>query len=169
MDSVLKVIDKVFEDTVESDKTLVEVSDFVVDRIQKQTRSGKSLPENRKAIKQVSKEYAKARTTDKFQDENRPLSNLFLGKKLTRKSNLTVTGQLLSSVIGKIVKGIKGKTLIISPTGQRRDGETNEKVAEDLSIRGFNFMGLDDKGIERVKKIVLNNFRRNTKKIFKKP
>lgn len=56
-----------------------------------------------------------------------------------RKSNLTLTGQMLRSV--KVIRQ-SGDTITIGPSGARKEGTTNEDVARGNANRGRVFMNL---------------------------
>jgi hypothetical protein len=83
-----------------------------------------------------------------------------------KKSNLTLTGQLLDSLKLFIRRG----SLIIRPDGARRPYRTkkgagkgqptNDKLAEFLEDKGFYFLGVDDKSLNQIKTISIRFIRR---------
>lgn len=221
LDNAIRMVKKTIDDTAQSEKMMLDIVAFSIDRVKKTTRSGKSLVTGQK-FKEVTEGYAVERTTPEFQDANKPLHPVFipnipkpkkekkpkrkksklqrlLGKtkrklkkafgikppirppsppKLStgikpppppsRKSNLTVTGQLLDSLTAKI--DLKNSEIIIMVSGTRSwgvdKGKTNQSVANKLARMGYEFLGMDERGIKRIKKIVLDEFRRNIKKTF---
>jgi hypothetical protein len=83
-----------------------------------------------------------------------------------RKSHLTLTGQLLESLDYDIDRS-KGE-VVVKPTGKRDDGKTNVEVTEDLATRGRTYLGLDNKGIDRVRQLVIRELNRNIRLFNKK-
>jgi hypothetical protein len=79
------------------------------------------------------------------------------------RSNLSLTGQLLSSL--KIF--IKNGVLTIRPDGERRKYKgqnkkppSNDKLAEFLEEKGFYFLGVDDVSLKKIKTISIRFIRR---------
>ena len=84
------------------------------------------------------------------------------------KSNVTFTGQLVKSLKFRI----RDTSVFLLFKGSRKklmpdDASTNDEVYDNLKSIGFGFLGLDEKGQKRVKKMVLNEFRRTIKRFFK--
>jgi len=71
-----------------------------------------------------------------------------------RRSNLTLTGQMLDSM--QIIKA-SNRTVIIGPKGRRRDGENNEDIAKWVQKAGRPFLN-----ISRTEQIQLIRFYRRT-------
>lgn len=81
------------------------------------------------------------------------------------KSNLTLTGQLLNSI--EYTVKVSERKIIIEPTGSRDDGKTNKQVAEELATRstglaprGRKFLGLDERGFQRIRNLIVEAIRR---------
>lgn len=140
-----------------SPNALLQMKDFWVKRIQGFTRSGKSLFNNGEPLKPLSSRYIAFR-----QRYTGPVSQFFRPK----KSNLTFTGQLLDSLKGSA--NVKRQTISVFPTGTRSDGKTNKEVAENVADNGRPFLGLDDKGRERLIQIAIRDLRRTLKRRRKK-
>jgi hypothetical protein len=92
-----------------------------------------------------------------------------------------MSGQLLDSLSGQI--NVQRGTITIGPRGKRvpvkvisrKTGKqikfrnqneilSNESLAADLASRGFKFLGMDPKGVQRIRRIVLDEIRRSLKK-----
>jgi len=73
-------------------------------------------------------------------------------------SNLTFTGQLLRSLKYTILKN--GRINIFA-SGNRKDGQSNKKIAEYVAKNGRPFFGMDDKGKLRINNIVKRFLRRS--------
>jgi len=87
------------------------------------------------------------------------------------RSNLTISGQLLSSIIFEIKRGVvrifanskKRKRYANKGLRQRKTRKappTNEQVAKGLEDQGRYFIGIDDNTIKRIKTILIRNVRR---------
>lgn len=162
--SVFNSIDKVLKNTVENQSMYGEIAKFSETRIVQQTRVGKDLSTGDKAEKQpeLSSGYIKYRERVKSgKTDIKPDPQFFK----PRKSNLTLTGQLLNSIRGTIVKS--KRQVVIDPTGGRDDNLTNKEVASDLAKRGRTFLGLDKIGVQRIRRIVLDVLRRNIRNFNK--
>lgn len=159
IDKVTKLIRKTFRDTKKSKSLLSRIGLFSADRIRSFARSGKTLvsgkPKNFPALKpstiQFRQDLVSSGFTDPiFFDPNR------------KTSNITLTGSLVKAIKAKI----EGDNLVIFLEENRTDGQTNKKVVSDLIKidAGYAFMGLDDKGIARITKLVLDELRREIKR-----
>ena len=160
-------IDKVFDRTLKSDSMYQKITKFVTTRIVQQTRAGNDLSRDNKSGKQppLSEgyiEYRKRLKSGEIKDRKvKPAGSNFR----PAFSNLTLTGQLLKSVKGVFSK--TQRTIIIEPTGTRKDGLTNKEVTKDLAERGRTFLGLDKIGELRIRRIVLDILRRNIRNFNK--
>ena len=168
IDSVLKQIEELFVKDVLNKQTFEEIKDFSVLRIQAETRKGNDLTTGgkQKALSEVTKSFRKDLVgaeinteTDSWWFDPDPV---FFKPS---KSNLTATGQMLESLRGR-VSNLYG-TITISPTGTRNpkrqnnnEIKTNAELAKDLGYRGRKFLGLDDIGIRRIRKMILDKIRR---------
>lgn len=159
--SVIKNMEKVFESTKESKRALDDVGEFITDRIVKETRKGKDLVNETRQLP-LSDGYKKWRRKVKSGDSSVEPSPIMR----PNVSHLTLTGELLDSLKYSIKKS-KG-LITIEPTGKREDGKSNANVATDLANRGRVFLGLDKRGVKRVRRLFLDELRRNINKFFKK-
>lgn len=159
--SVLRSVNKVFTDTRSSNKLLSEISEFSIKRIQQETRKGKDLVRDG-SQPDLSDGYKRWRRKVK-RGESKVTPASFMRPNL---SHLTLTGQLLDSLKAKIDKA-KG-FITIQPTGNRDDGESNAEVASDLKDRGRVFLGLDKRAVESIRKLFIDELRRNIKKFRQK-
>jgi hypothetical protein len=152
---------ELIEDLRASPKALKTAKEFWVKRIQSFTWSGKSLVTGQ-PFAPLSPGYkrwrrkANDRTTN-FWQQNRP------GKFFKpNRSNLTLTGQLIESLKG--MSNFREQTISVAPVGRRTDGQSNKDVAEEVAKNGRPFLGLDDKGAQRIAQIVKRDIRRNLAK-----
>lgn len=162
--SVFNAIDKVIKDTVQNQSMYNDIAKFAETRVVQQTRAGKDLTSSEDGDKQpeLSEGYIKFRNRVKSgKTDIKPDPQFFR----PRSSNLTLTGQLLKSIRGTIVKS--KRQVVVEPTGNRDDGLTNKEVASDLAKRGRTFLGLDKIGIQRIRRIVLDVLRRNIRNFNK--
>lgn len=162
--SIFNSIDKVLKDTASNQAMFGEIAKFAETRIVQQTRAGNDLSTGDKSEKQpeLSTGYIKFRQRVKSgKTDIKPDPQFFR----PRSSNLTLTGQLLKSIRGTIVKS--KRQVVVEPTGGRDDKLTNKEVASDLAKRGRTFLGLDSIGIQRIRKIVLDVLRRNIRNFNK--
>lgn len=177
VDKVLKNIRKTFEEVSTSKKLLSQIGNFTVDRIKSFARSGKTIAQGRpKSLPRLSESYiqqrmgaVKFRTIDgrviPFPEPDERLKNVdpeFFDP--NRKiSNLTFSGQLMRSLIARIERD----ELFIELKESRDDGIKNSKIVEFLKKldSDYDFIGLDDKGKERVRRFVLDEVRRQIKKL----
>jgi phage gpG-like protein len=154
LDVVLKNLREVFKDTPKNKQMLGEIGLFALDRIYRSTKSGKSLALNGQKNPSLSPGYINWRKT-----YDGPKGEFFS----PTRSNLTLTGQLLNSLMLKILPDRGAVT--VSPTGNRDDGEmTNQDLAKKLKNEGRPFLGMDETGQQRIKKLVLDEIRRQKKR-----
>lgn len=160
MDKVLKRIEKILGDDLS--KTVVpKVADMSLTRIQAETRKGNSLvtESKMKAFQERTKYIRRALSKKPVEDGGFRPGAFFRWN----KSNLSQTGQLLDS----LKADIKKNKITIEPTGSRdpnlngRDEfSTNKELARDLAERGFVFLGLDGRGVKRIKQMIIDEIRR---------
>lgn len=159
---VMRAIKQVFKDTAESKRMLNKIGEFTVDRNQFFARSGKSLANNKSPVKlpMLKETTKKIRKQLAFAFPNFIDATFFKAD----KSNVTFTGQLLKSLSFNIKRD---SVALIFKGGRKKmmpdDASTNDEVYDNLEKLGFGFVGLDEKGQKRVKKLVLDEFRRTSK------
>lgn len=132
---------------------LLQMRDFWIKRVQAFTRTGKSLFENGAKLAPLSESYVKFRKRFKGKTGEFFKPN---------KSNLTFTGQLIKSLKGSA--NVRKQSVSVFPTGQRSDGKSNKEVAQNVADNGRPFLGLDDKGVQRMTQIAIRDIRRNIKR-----
>jgi hypothetical protein len=158
-----------FEKVISSKKLLDEVGKTVVTDIQFQTRRGQSIPENAR-LKPLSSRWIKDRQLiADATDTNQVYS--------PKRSNLTLTGQLLDALSWRIVtdkkgtietffKGIRRPYFRKSKrTGKVTEIKTkisNEELAEYVQ-RDRPFVGVRDQVVRRIKNIVISYLRRSSR------
>lgn len=149
-----------FKKLLEIDESqLKQIGEFAADRIRSFARTGKSLvtgqpkefePLAASTVKSRKSFAANHRTGDFFRAE---------------KSNVTLTGQALESLAGKVEKSKQRVT--VEAVGKRDDGLTNAQVVDFLAEGGRPIMGLDEKGearvVEMYDRAVRNNIRKKQK------
>ena len=165
LDAVTKNLKKIFNDVKREKKLLKDIGVFSRDRIIFEARRGFSMEGNKRhkfpPLKDSSKLIRKgilkkmpSRVDDQFFKPN--------------KSNVTLTGQLIKS-FSYVVKNNAVFLFFKDPRTKldEKDTTSNNAVYDDLESRGFGFIGLDEKSQKRVRKLVLDEFRRTIKKFFK--
>lgn len=171
-----KVMDRLkslFDEDLRNSELLTGISDFAVLRIQAETRKGNDLSRSESitgAVKQppLSPAYERFRKNlaDGKVSPDHPWwfdpDSTFMRPE---KSNLTATGQMLDSLKGKVSKA--DAEIIISPTGARDSNrqndtaiKTNIALTKDLASRGRTYLGLDKLGVQRIRKMILDEVRR---------
>lgn len=161
--SVLNSVRKVFKDTQTSKKVLDDISDFSINRIKQETRKGIDLvnDDRQPDLSDSYKRYRRRLKSGKANSKVTPASFMRPGL-----SHLTLTGELLDSLKSKIIRS-RG-ILEIFPTGSRSDGLTNQEVTKELKEQGRVYLGLNKKAIEEIRKIFVDELRRNIKKFEQK-
>ena len=149
-----------FDKSLDSKAMQKEVGEFLVDRIVKQARSRKPMNKSR-TLPNLS---------DKWKTRRGKLSKVNPTHKTYSKnrSNITFTGELLDSITYKFKKKdgftffLKGKHKGYKGLkGKRGKSVKNSEIAKGLAELGYIFMSkIDDKGIERIKKIYIRHLRR---------
>ncbi len=136
---------------------LNELGKFAVDMVKLRTQLGYGVSRpgaTRQKLKSLSPGYIAQRRKAKL-NENTSAT----------KSNLTKTGQLISSLD---VKSASKGGIVIGPTGTRNDGLENAKVAEYVTINGRPFNNLSDVELKRIKDKVAQDLRASLKKSLAK-
>lgn len=176
IDKLANRLRRLLKDVSEDKTMLTEIATFTVDRIVKSTRSGKSIPKGEKLADLATPWTVVNRNyLSKFNNTHE------LYKK--GRSNLTFTGQLLDSFryfiknneisfrfigdhkpykTGKTRKRKKKKSA--SKISNAELAEYMEKGDRSANRPARPFVGLDDKMIERIKRIVSKNIRTKSKK-----
>lgn len=179
LDRVIKNVQKIFDDSIKSEAFLIKVRDFAVLRIKAETRKGKDLSRNGAPqpglapFTQIIRANVQSGRWKIKPKSGRPFFRANL-------SNLTMTGQLLDSVVGNMrarlghieitVHGDREETELYSAkTGKliqfknQDEITTNKGLARKLADEGRTFLGLDDKGVQRIRKMALDEIRRKIK------
>lgn len=163
VDSVIKRIENLFEKDAINDGLIKDITEFVTTRVVAETRSGKDLSRNRKPQPDLTDGTVSIRARN-FYGKTKPENPTYFkpAKQFFRIdfSNLTATGQMLESIKGRFIKSTRD--IIVEPTGNRdpslqnnSEFKTNKALAKDLASRGRTFLGLDRVGIQRVRKLIL--------------
>jgi hypothetical protein len=179
--ALTKSIEQYLRGVIQKEQFLVAVRDFAVRRIVAETRKGRDLTKNGAAQKPLSDGYKRIRGkilsgqygVDPFED-----ATFFR----VDVSNLTMTGQLLDSIRGLLnaqsskisikATGSRSPTRIFNlKTGrqivfknQTQEPATNQELVEKLQKDGRTFLGLDQKGRDRIVRVVSDQLRRELKR-----
>lgn len=134
------------------EKTYLEIGEYTSKRIVATARSGSTMISGTKEkLKSLSPGYVRARQIQQLKGDF-SLDQEFFSPK---KSNLTRTGQFLSSIRVTDIQKDKNR-LVISPTGAREESSlTNEKLAAHLARGGRNIFGLDETGRKVIQQKVI--------------
>lgn len=162
-EGLTKALKETFNSVVKNKQTQEEIAEFIVNRIVSLARTGKTqVGGDRKSLPKLSTSYRDYRKTAGAQKKAgqffRPTSAV---------SNLTFTGQLLENLSFKIKQD---KILIYFENTSRSDSKaTNAKIYEYLLEKdiGYDILGLDNAGKERVRRIVIDLLRKEIKSRFK--
>jgi hypothetical protein len=179
--SVLNSIERLFDSEIKKSRLYENIGHFSVERIQQETRKGRDLSQGGQKIKDT---LESTKSIKKLIERGvitmRPSRPLFFRSQV---SQVTQTGQLLDSLRAD-VNSSRGE-ITIEPTGNRskttyvwsKTGrpvkfltdkeqiESNKNLASDLAKRGFTFLGMDKKGLKRIRRLVLDEIRRLIVKI----
>lgn len=179
LDKVIRNVQKIFDDSIKRESFLIDVRDFAVQRIKAETRKGRDLSRDGAPQPELSAFSKRIRANiEAGVWRMRPRQNRSFFK--VNLSNLTMTGQLIDSVVGRMrarlgqievtVDGDREPIEIVSvKTGKlikfRNQDEitTNKGLARKLADKGRTFLGLDDKGVQRIRKMALDEIRRKIK------
>jgi hypothetical protein len=124
--NIIKKLEKSVEQSI-SKAALKEVGVFARNLIVKRTRLGYGVKKDFEAksrLAKLSPNYIKKRKMFAGLSSNTSPS----------RSNLTLTGQMLDSIISET----KDRTIIIKPTGRRDDGKSNADIARYAEEGGRN-------------------------------
>jgi hypothetical protein len=119
---------------------MTELGKFAADMIRLRTQLGYGVGRAgapREPLKPLSESYKQQRKKMQLNSNTSPT-----------KSNLTRTGQLLSS---HDVKSVSGATVVVGPTGSRNDGLTNEQVGTYVADQGRPYNNLSDVEAKRLR------------------
>lgn len=143
-DAFKKFIEREFQSLV-TKSYVTEVGKFTADMIRKRAQLGYGVSKSegpRSKLKALSESYKTQRKKMKLNENTSP-----------SKSNLTRTGQLLSSLD---VTEASATKVVVGPRGRRDDGKTNEDVGEYVSKQGRPFNNVSDiekkRIVEKVRK-----------------
>lgn len=174
----VKNLDRLFQklkgvfDITQSSKLIQDIGKFSRDRIYSFTKAGKSLADksgNAKPLiptKEITKKIKKS-----WEAKGKPTGALFNW----RRSNLTMTGQLLDALSYTYSRVKKSATIFIKDSsrpiqgpvlrGRKPETLTNAQVARRVARDGRPFLGMDDIGkrriIQLVRKQIINEIRKN--------
>lgn len=156
-----KDVKQLFESVIQNQRMLNEIGESVVSDIKETTqKKGKSIPFGLQDFRLLKESWILRKTklaetnhTDEFYEEG--------------KSNLTFTGQLMNSIVHKIIS--KGTLLFSfdgthegykSSTGRSSKSIPNEKLAEYVAQAGRPFFGIRPAMRLRVNRIVKTYMKR---------
>lgn len=173
LNEVMASLKDLFENKIADTKILTDAATFTLERIRSFTRSGKSLVTGSK-LKPLSESYKDVRRgANKWRtlpdgrkilinEPDEKLKEVDVNFFDPEYSNLTYTGQLMESLDVKI--NYQEKSYVIAPNDKKRRGKyeklTNKQVAEYVADNGRPFLGIDAKGVDRIKKLIVNNIRK---------
>lgn len=171
---VKQAVTQLFNSAIQRESFLMRIRDFSVVRIQAETRKGRDLSNDGKPIKPVQPGWTSfKRQIERGNFSVKPQKSEFL---TSQRSNLSITGQLIDSLRGKPL--VRQGAIEVFPTGRRKETtfksskrgakpfslgdqiDTNEALAASLKKRGWTFLGMDKKGVQRIRRVVLDEFRR---------
>jgi hypothetical protein len=167
------------EKALRSDDVMRQIAQFTRDRIYTNTKRGyyAGVRKNLAKLRPLSDGYIKYR-----QSLLRGATKEILGKRKSKRakknakakaittfgpffspkrSNLTLTGQMLEALDATVVGG---KAKIFVQASSRTDGLTNKEVAAKVAENGRAFLGLDDNGIDRIRRSIISVLRRLLKR-----
>lgn len=155
--SLFNVVKSDLDDSLKDNDFLNEASEYVVTRIQQQSRVGNSLVTGN--FPELSDNYKRYRSRLK---SGKVKNSVVTPSKFLKPatSQVTLTGQMLDSLKYKILPNLK--QIEIFPTGVRQgESLTNEKLTEELEARGYKYLGLDKFGFEQLRRRLVELLRRN--------
>ena len=153
---VFKEIEEATNGLFHSGEFLTKIGEFMVQRIQSVTRSGKSLVTNSK-LAPLAQSYIKQRQS--MQKSGKVGSDFFS----PGRSNLTLTGQMLDSLDYKVDE--QRGSVSVQASGIRSDGKDNSKIAQYVTDQGRPFLGLDETGQKRIEQLIQEELRRIFRKL----
>ena len=161
---VLKEVETVLKKTKSNKSTQRQIAEFVVQKILELARRGKTIVTGKvESLPRFSESYLEYRKTEGARKKAK--SPFF--RPYAKISNLTFTGQLLESISFEITQDkIK---VFFKDTSRSDSKETNAKIYEYLLEKdiGYDILGLDDAGKERIRRIVVDLLRKEIKSRFK--
>lgn len=127
------------------------------ERIRRRTRTGQGLQETkrgakRKKLKKLSDKYKVFRRKNKREISKNTKPS---------KSNLTLTGQLLDSIVGRA----RGTKIIVEFLEKRKDGLKNRDIARYQSEQGRDFFELSDKELRGLQNDIKKDLIKRLKKL----
>ena len=167
-----------FKDLGKDEKLLEDIGMFSLERIRAMVRSGFSLADGKKKkLKRLSQSYidmrmgiARYRTIGKGQDRivyrteepDERLNEVDVEFFDPGLSNLTFTGQLMRALSFFKTKEKRQITVEVNDTKRKGKYEklTNAQVAKHVADNGRPFLGLDQTGVARVKRMVQSFIRK---------
>lgn len=173
--SVLKSLETALGDSIRKSQVYDSIGRFSVERVQQETRKGRDLSREGAPIQDTadSTKNIKELIERGVIKMNKPRPLFFRSS----KSQVTQSGQLLDSLKADVDP--RKSEVVIAPTGDREKVEytwsktgkpvdflsddqvqSNQSLASDLAKRGFTFLGMDQKGVKRIRRIVLDEIRR---------
>jgi hypothetical protein len=165
--SVFSAVDALFATAAEKGDFLDKQGKFLRNRIQAETRSGRDLSRDGQSQPDLSPGYKRWRRRlerGESKSKIRPDSKFFRAD----FSNLTLSGQLLKSLEYFVQRRKRQFEIKVSGTRRDPDGRskirTNQALVADLAERGRTFLGVDRKGVERVRKAFVDELRRQIRK-----
>jgi len=187
LDKVFRAVEKLFDSALKREQFLIKIRDFAVQRIRAETLKGKDLSRNGKPQPELA-DFTKIIRANIDSGKWRmtpPKSRKFFRVDL---SNLTLSGQMLDSLVGYLrprlgaveitVEGNREPIeIVVAKTGKpvnfknKREFATNKGLVSDLARRNRTFLGMDRRGVERIRRLVLDEIRRKIKssKFIAKP
>jgi hypothetical protein len=142
LENLFDSLNKTVEDITSKDQ-LEDIGKAIAEIIKVRTRLGYGVSRQggkREELNSLSKKYTR------YRRKNR---RLLSSSTRPNKSNLTFTGQMLDSITFKAGRG----KLRVEPSGRRRDGLTNLKLAEHVTDKGRPFFLLSDNELKQIVRI----------------
>jgi hypothetical protein len=160
---------KRLEGETKREELLTQIGNEVIKDIQRETRSRRGFKSKEEARVFGSKRTKLPDLAESTIENRRSIARREQTQATysDKRSNLTLTGQLLDSLKMFISRGV----LKIRPDGKRRPYKTikksrakrppsNDELAVHLEDKGFIFMGIDDKSLKKIKTISIRFLRR---------
>jgi hypothetical protein len=150
-------------------KLLDDVGEQIIKDIKRNTRTGKGFSTSqlngiknnkRESLPSLEKSTIKAR---KYYAKFNPTTQVYK----SGRSNLSFSGQLIDSIAYDVKKG----RVVVSASGKKRrayrtlkgkvkNTPSNDEIIGYLEKKGFYFLGIDDKTIDKIKTIAKRQIRR---------
>ena len=150
---------------------LNQVGDEIIKDNRREARTGKGFDSKPEIGQKRTKMPPLADSTIDARDYLKRAGNSTDNVFSLKRSNLTVSGQLLSSIVKEIKKGAliirlsdqkraPYKTLNQRQSRSKKAPPSNQEVADFLEEQGRHFLGIDDKTEKKIKTIVIRFIRR---------